>query len=297
MPQVAAASAAVHGHHHAIHHHKHRSKFASTKVLLAVPATELPDRPKPEAIVASMPVHLRCCGGVNDWQPRWLITTANFVALTLPEEGAPVRDAIYFASMDRCEFFDNEDSLSFLTWPDSMVMQAIHEDDDHGEDLKHDEKAATNGPCSVAICTSKESSNLGRVYLLHFQSHRACRSWKEAANRQIKVCEKQADATKGLFYQGTKKLGHFYHSALVQNIFALIILANFLVSICEAMMDIPKDPAYTKTVLGMEFGSSALFGFWFADVAFTAFFSAELACNMLCTSFAPFWPDGWNVFG
>ena len=84
------------------------------------PAVVLPSyypSPKAAEIKHEVRVHLRCCGGHNDWQPRHVITTDDYAAFTLGGHDGPVRDIIYYSDIVECHEFEHDDPLAFLTWP------------------------------------------------------------------------------------------------------------------------------------------------------------------------------------
>lgn len=94
-----------------------------------------------------------------------------------------------------------------------------------------------------------------------------------------------ADAEKSILDLLKKRTSRVYYHDFVQGMFALTILANFLINIIETCLT--DEHLRQKGVKD---------GLWLSDVVFTIIFTMELVLNMLCNWFFPFWKDGWNIF-
>ena len=92
-----------------------------------------------------------------------------------------------------------------------------------------------------------------------------------------------SDAGKSTMEVLQKHLRRFCNLGIVQAFFALMILANFLINIIE-------------TCLPEEELAEVADGLWASDMLFTLVFTVELALNILCNFFWPFWRDGWYSF-
>ena len=94
-----------------------------------------------------------------------------------------------------------------------------------------------------------------------------------------------ADAEKSILDLLKKRTSRVYYHDFVQGMFALTILANFLINIIETCL--------TDEYLRQK---GVKDGLWISDMVFTIIFTMELVLNMLCNWFFPFWKDGWNIF-
>ena len=79
-----------------------------------------------------------------------------------------------------------------------------------------------------------------------------------------------------------KHLRRFCNHNIVQAFFALMILLNFLINIIETCL--PEEDLAQKQLADV---------LWASDMLFTLVFTVELALNILCNFFFPFWRDGW----
>ena len=126
MPAGAAASHAAH-HHTAgtgpgLHGTDSKAKGAGKtgkkrKVKIQddhwVPS-HYPATPGEHAIKNTARVHLRCCRGHHDWQRRTVITTSDFLALTLPEAGSRVRVSTLCTLLLPCPYKREPDCASVV---------------------------------------------------------------------------------------------------------------------------------------------------------------------------------------
>ena len=228
--------------------------------------------------------------GHNDWQVRKLLMTKEYLGFTMPKPVLKeLRDVIYFADVQAVEEFQHEDELAFLTWPsfeklkDSDAFKEVvsggmsRQKSTRGAALKalgslNKTQSTMFDPSlknqdtrrELAIRTSRDGLNMGRVYLLHFECRAEAEHWLQIIRMHAKIARDAEAMNAPIFQRLQMAVASVFLTSPVQSFFGMMILANFVINIVEASLeeDVLSRQSVTDGLYAADIIFTSVFGMW-----------------------------------
>ena len=134
------------------------------------------------------------------------------------------------------------------------------------------------------VFTADGGLSNGRTYVFRCRDYDTRREWIDRIQTEVK---RESDRFlrenhRTEFYKVQRWMKGVYDSELMMSTGAVLVLANFVVNICQFEL-LPEE------------GTQLSKAFYVMEEVFTILFAIELSMNMIANWWAPFWSDPWNI--